>query len=177
MKILTPELFCHSGFSFAAVADVNESRELDFNLARRSAVMVNQIAGYMIVGSDTTSGLEDPAILGQQEVDVDPDNDDIWTGALPIDDFEMDSSRIFMQIVGGSFDTAAGAVSTTSISPMIENWSHLPYTERPLSVTNLRHHYRVEGTIAKNGYVLVVIRYHIVELTLDELGYVSASRR
>lgn len=177
MKILTPELFCHSAFNFAALADINKTRELDFNLARRSAVMVNRITGFMIIGADTTTGLEDPSIQAQQEVDLDPDNDDIWTGALPVEDVEIDSSRIFMQIMGGSYDTAAGAVSTTALTPFFEDWTNMPYHERPMSTTNLRHHFRVEGTIAKNGYVLVVIRYHVVDLTLGELGYVSASRR
>lgn len=177
MQILTPELFCHSAFNFDALADINETRELDFNLARRSAVLINKITGFMIIGADTTTGLEDPSIQAQQEVDLDPDNDDIWTEALPIEDYEIDSSRIFMQICGGSFDTAAGAVSTTAVTPSVEDWTNQPYHERPVSTTNLRHHYRVEGTIAKNGYVLVVIRYHVVELTLGELGYVSASRR
>ena len=72
MLRLTPELYAISAFDGTiAGGDTLETRELDFNLSRRSAIVINQITGQMHVG---------PAVAADhftsvcQELDLDPDN-------------------------------------------------------------------------------------------------------
>ena len=77
MRQLTPELWLHSAISGANSAIALETREIDLALARRSAVVINAIEGFLIAVGDTLTGFEDEGGM-VQEIDLDPDNGDVW---------------------------------------------------------------------------------------------------
>lgn len=171
---LTPELWAHSAFD--GDSDELETRELDFNLARRSGIVINRIVGQLFIWPDTTTGFD--ILLGiVQEVDVDPDNVDIeFAGVVAADGVVLDSSRVFRQVQHGSWDTAAG-VSRGLTTILEKDWTRLPLHERPISITSLRHHMSSVATISCSVHGEVNIDYQIVELSLEELGIINASRR
>ncbi|KKL79981.1 hypothetical protein LCGC14_2009380 [marine sediment metagenome] len=160
------------------------SNELDFNLARRSGLLINHISSQ--ITSQTIL-----AIVGNitnyvaQEVDLDPDNIDVQTGAVsPASVVETDSSRVMRhqaafqqesQITG----TDGGAGFTTPFQQNLEiDFRMMPLEERPISITSLRHNMRLT-TAGTSGTIggLIVMRYIIVELSLQELGIINAGRR
>lgn len=177
MRILTPELWAYSVLSSSDVAAVVETRELDFSLARRSAIVISQIEGFLHIGDYTTVGHNNP-IAVTQEVDLDPDNVDVWLGdVFPIDDSEIDSSRCFRQHKMYNADTAAGMTESADSQKLVD-WRPNTMQDRPISTRNIRHHLRTDpqgGNCTYQGEVC--IRYFIVELSLAELGYINASRR
>lgn len=177
MKQLTPELWCHSAMGIQNDAAELETVELDFGLARRSAIVINQIEGFIGIGFNTTSGLfDDSAVV--QEIDLDPDNVDVWlSAAFNIQDYETDSSRVFRQRWFAGFDTAAGGGPASSPMYKTVSWYNVPLADRPITTRNIRHHYEHANQDVSNVEVEVTIRYFIVELTLEELGYINASRR
>lgn len=151
------------------------SRVLDFNLARRSGVVINSIYGEI----HETVMAGDVVTEGVQEIDLDPDNTDVWQGSIiPGSLQDMDQSRIFRQ--GFAYISRNGTAEATSegISRHQEDWRALPLEERPLSITNLRHNLRVLQTIGAGALTaIVLVRYIIVELSLNELGIINAGRR
>lgn len=176
MRRLTPELWAHSAFS--GDTTLVETRILDFNLARRSGIVINRIVGQMFQNPDTLTGNEINAAVAQ-EVDVDPDNTttEFLGVVLSPDAVVLDSSRVFRQVQHFSRDTATGG-AMTGHTKLVKDWSHLPMNERPISITPLRHH--VNAATVSLSYVMhaeVNIDYYIVELDLDELGLLNASRR
>lgn len=178
MRILTPELWAYSVMSASDVGAVVETRELDFSLARRSAVVISQIEGFLHVGNYTTVDHSNPASI-VQEVDLDPDNINVWlAAAFPLDDSEIDSSRCFRQMKIYNADTAAG-LSEAADSQKLVDWRPNTMQDRPITTRNIRHH--LHTGVAGGGNLTyqaeVCIRYFIVELTLSELGYINASRR
>lgn len=172
---LTPELWLHSAFD--GDTDAAETRELDLNLARRSGIVINRIVGQLNVGPDTTTGFDIIRAM-VQEVDVDPDNVAIeFAGVMLPDGVVADSSRCFRQVYGpAAWDTAAGPVNNPT-TILVKDWSHMPMTERPISITSLRHHVEAVATISNIFHAEVNIDYIIVELSLEELGIINASRR
>lgn len=171
---LTPELWLHSALDGDSSAI--ETRELDFNLARRSGVVINRIVGQMTHAPDVTSGFE---IIGAmiQEIDVDPDNVDIeFAGADEPDGVVVDSSRVFRQVNHITWDTAAGVTNATQ-GQLIKSWQNLPMEQRPVSMTNLRHHAVGNAALSFHYHAEVNIDYFIVELSLTEIGILNASRR
>ena len=177
MKILTPELWCYSVISGSDVGNAVETRELDFALARRSAIVINQIEGFIHIGDYTTVGHNNP-IAGLQEVDLDPDNVDVWLGdAFALDDYEIDSSRCFRQMKIYNADTAAG-LSEAADSQKLVDWRPNQLVDRPITTRNIRHHVQCDPAGGNATYQMeICIRYFIVELSLAELGYINASRR
>ena len=175
MNRLTPELWLHSAFE--GDSDEVETRELDFNLARRSAVVINRIVGQMNITADTTTGFDVLRAM-YQEVDMDPDNVTTeFAGVTDPDGVVVDSSRVFRQVFPlAAWDTAAGAVSSPH-TLLVKDWTSLPITERPISITNLRHHINSVGSISNSSHSEVNIDYYIVELSLQEIGILNASRR
>lgn len=178
MDRLTPELWLHSQFAGnAAVAPGSRlNRELDFNLARRSAVVINRVVGQMQIYTDVTSGHE---ILGTliQELDTDPDNVLTEFGGVNIaNDVEVDSSRPFRQVQHLGIDTAAGAV-TPRTTVLEKSWQALPMEQRPISITNLRHNVLAFEVISLVFRAELNVDYFIVELSLMELGILNATRR
>jgi len=176
MRILTPELWCHSCMSADNDAAELETREIDLALARRSAIVINAIEGYIGCGIGVTSGLLDELAI-VQELDLDPDNVDVWLSAARLlDDVEVDSSRVFRQRYVAHADTAAGTTLSPNSNKNV-NWYHSPLNDRPITTRNLRHHYEAVAVDVINIEVELTIRYFIVELSLEELGYINASRR
>lgn len=177
MKQLTPELWLHSCMSITNDAAELETRELDLALSRRAAAVINSIEGFIGLGIAATSGLYDD-IAVVQEIDLDPDNVDVWlSAARTIDDYEVDSSRVFRQRLYGGVDTAAGAGTIGLPAYKNVDWYRANPVDRPITTRNIRHHYEHVGQDVQNVEVEVTIRYFIVELTLEELGYINASRR
>ena len=167
---LTPELYCLSSFS-AAAAGI-ETRELNFNLARRSGIIINSIYGVIEIWTDN-------AVANQyiaQELDLDPDNVDVWEASANPDAFVYDSSRLFRQVaLAATMEATLIGVYHTD-SQLVRDWTHLPLEQRPISITSVRHHLRCIGDV--QGYHgLLHIAYHIIELSLTELGIINASRR
>lgn len=175
MDRLTPELWLYSAFE--GVSNGLETRELDFNLARRSGVIINHIDSQLHVYPDVTSGFE---VLGTaiQEVDLDPDNVDVeFAGAMRPDAVVMDSSRVLRHIQAFGWDTAGG-VGHTDLEPRMSlDWKDASWTERPISITNIRHHISVAGGISLTYHGEIRIAYFLVELSLAEIGILTASRR
>lgn len=169
---LTNELVLLSSLLASAAVD---SQELTFNLARRSGVVINQIYSEVnsLVGSGDT--LDDAA----QEVDLDPDNVDVFGGATFLgDQLVMDTSRLMRHSHIYISRNGVAEAATPPVSRVIMEFRNLRLEERPISITNLRHHLRHTRTIgsgAVEGHI--IMRYIIVELTLLELGILNASRR
>lgn len=177
MDRLTPELHLHSSFDGDSTTTIlNEFRALDFNLARRSAVVINSITGQIQHAPDTTTGFETGAVL-IQELDLDPDNQELEFANNPNPQgVVIDSSRVFRQVYRNLADTAAG-LGHTPHSVLQKDWRHVPPNERPISLTNLTH---VMGHVAEISYTFwceINIDYFIVELSLLEIGILNASRR
>lgn len=177
MRRLTPELWMVSTYHEALAANVQlvRTRELDFNLARSSGIVINQVRGYISSSAGTTSGFDSTGGLCQ-ELDVDPDNTDIWGGDLLNDDVEYDTSRVFRQYFARAWDTAAGATGSPGSRDSFD-WTSLPLKERPISITALRHNMRAMNNIDGVLHAELYLKYQIVELSLEELGIVNASRR
>lgn len=177
MKILTPELWLYSVLSGSDLASTLETRELDFSLARRSAIVINQIEGFLHIGEFTTTGHNNPLAI-VQEVDLDPDNVDVWlSAAFPIDASEVDSSRCFRQSKIYNSDTATG-MTEASDSHKVVDWRPNTLVDRPISTRNIRHHVQADVLSGDCTYQAeICVRYFIVELSLAELGYINASRR
>jgi len=174
MQKLTPELWLHSAFD----GDTNglETRELDFNLARRSAVVINHILGQMSMHADVTSGFEINGVA-MQEVDVDPDNVTTeFAGDVAPDAVVIDSSRVFRQIQHLAWDTAAGVTNTPN-NILQRDWTALSDNKKPISITNIRHHIQSQATVSFAYQAEIHIAYFIVELSLEEIGILNASRR
>ena len=166
MKRLTPELIAHSRFVFSDTA--LKTQELDFNLSRRSGVCINKVLSQIEV-DQVVAGFN--AI---QELDLDPDNVDVWQGGVGADAVEYDSSRLLIHHFA-SISTANGQGPTKS--DVLLAWSDYPLELRPLSITNMRHHADLVTGAPTGALVQLSIYYYIVELTLEELGIVNASRR
>lgn len=174
MNRLTPNLWAYS--AFASTTDGVESRELDFNLARRSGLIINRIIGQAFIQTNTTSGHGVAGII-INELDVDPDNTEVeFSGATAPDSAVLDSSRVFRQVAHVERDTAAG-VENSYHTVLQKDWSAEVEIKRPISITPLRHHFRYGFEIASFGRAEIAIDYFIVELTLEELGIINASRR
>ena len=182
MQRLTPELMLMSSINISA--DSVESAELTFNLARRSGVVIDSIHSEIVpMVADLPLAVFDHLA---QEVDMDPDNVDVLTGAaiLP-DNVVMDTSRLLRHDLSFlSVNDVVGVdggygLQTPMESRMVMDFRMLPIEQRPISITNLRHNFRMAVSGGANGlYVgLISLRYIIVELTLEELGVINASRR
>jgi hypothetical protein len=175
MERLTPELWLHSAIDGDTAAV--ETRELNFNLARRSAIVIVRIVSQLFIHVDVLSGNEIGAVA-IQEVDVDPDNVDTeFAGALSPDAVVLDSSRVFRHYINTDRDTATGGGSQGANSLVIKDWTHAPDNERPISITNIRHHLRTTGSVSNVYHGEINIDYFIAELSLRELGILNASRR
>ena len=175
MRRLTPELWLHSAFD--GESPLLETRELDFNLARRSAVVIVRIVSQMFLHVDVLTGNEDAGTL-IQEVDMDPDNVTIEVGGSPVADaLVVDSSRVLRHILYNDRDTATGGGSQGNNPLLIKDWSHVPDEMKPMSITNMRHHLLSDAAISNVQHGSVNIDYFIAELTLEELGILNASRR
>ena len=69
MQLLTPELYCISAmYDLAEIGHSILSRQLNFNLARRSGVLVNQIVSTL-----AALPFADDGFFVVQELDLDPD--------------------------------------------------------------------------------------------------------
>lgn len=175
MERITPELHLISTFDGDTTAALaTDSRELDFNLARRSGVVVNRVDSQIAIWPDTTSGLEVLGV-GMQELDLDPDNEALQFSDQE-EDIRVDSSRVLRHYMSAKFDTAAGLAHPTH-TWMHKDWHHVPPNERPVSITNLRHHFGTECTVSCQFHVELHVDYFIVELSLLEIGILNAGRR
>jgi len=176
MRLLTPELQCISALQVTAIAGVAvATRELDFNLSRRSGVLINQVVSSYIL----TLALGVAANTYAQELDLDPDNVTIWQNNSTPDAVEYDSSRLVRHVEGGTINVATDNTFVDNPrSILIKQWHDVPLERRPISITSMRHHLWMGANLADsvlNGQL--VIYYHIIELTLEELGILNASRR
>ncbi len=174
MDRLTPNLWAFSAFFIAATA--TQSRELDFNLARRSGIIINKIVSQMFMLTNVTSGHSvDMGMV--QELDTDPDNIATeFAGSLIPVGAVLDSSRMIRHRLNADRDTAAG-VESTYHTELIKDWTNEPESKRPISITPIRHHLNVANTLAFLAYGEINIDYFIVELSLEEIGIINASRR
>lgn len=174
MDRLTPNLWAMSAQVLAASGVV--TRELDFNLARRSGLVINRVIGQFFYEVNTTSGHEVAGTI-IQELDTDPDNVTTeFGGAAEPNLAVLDSSRPFRQVAQFDIDTAAGRESPIH-TLMEKDWTNLPETKRPISITSLRHHFHAVAVIAMHFHAELHIDYFIVELSLEEIGILNASRR
>lgn len=174
MDRLTPNLWAYSTFD-GTVSGV-ETRQLDFNLARRSAVIINRVIGQMFQIVNTTSG-HGVAMNLIQELDTDPDNIDVeFQGDMTPDGVVLDSSRCFRQLLNQDRDTAAG-VQSPYHTLMEKDWTNELEIKRPISITPLRHHVRSLTDVTVKYQAEIQIDYFIVELSLLEIGIINASRR
>jgi len=178
MRRLTPELYAISAFDGTiAAGDTLETRELNFNLSRRSAIVINQVTGQMNVGPAVAADHYTSVV---QELDLDPDNVDVWEGSPTPDAVEYDSSRMYRQLMAVIVSIVANAsLGVTQYGILEKDWHNVPIEMRPISITNMRHHVNaVSGPASADSYHAELhIYYAIYELSLDELGILNASRR
>lgn len=175
MRIISPELYAYKSGYIGNSADSEASTELDFNLARNAAIMINRITGFLYMGGGTLTGFDEEAAC-VQELDLDPDNTEC-IDPDPLDAVtDLDSSRVFRQIIFRHFDTATGSIQPFNTRHQLD-WYDRPHIERPLSNTNLRHHVSTEGDIVANVLAEIQIAYQIVELSRDEVGGLYLNRR
>lgn len=176
MNRLTPNLWAYSAFEGTITPNLLETRELDFNLARRSAIIINQIISQMFYTVNTTTGHE---LTGHMinELDTDPDNIDIeFGGDRDPDGVVLDSSRVMRHVAHWDIETAAGRESPIH-TLLLKDFTGLSEAKRPISITPLRHHWSSQMAIAGLGSSEIGIDYFIVELSLEEIGILNASRR
>ncbi len=171
---LTKELQFVASLLQGGIAGV-KTQELDFNLARRSGVVINSIESTIL--STTPSG--DTTDEAVQEVDLDPDNVDVEGGsALLGDSLNSDTSRLIRHFYNFVSRITVTEAVTVGHSRIAVDFRMLPLDERPISITNLRHHLRFNNLIGVGGIEgFIFLRYIIVELTLQELGIINAGRR
>ncbi|KKL76939.1 hypothetical protein LCGC14_2039930, partial [marine sediment metagenome] len=153
MQRLTPELTLFS--SLQVLPGVTESQELDFNLARRSGVVINSISSQIhsqVIGDVTHL---DRMV---QEIDLDPDNILILNDSVLLGDLlVIDSSRLIRHRA----DFTGELGFSTNPNPQLEmDYRMLPPEQRPISITNLRHNaeYQQSGATASVMEGLFVIR-------------------
>ena len=173
MRVLTPELQCLSGLFNTVAAE--DTRELDFNLARSSGIVINQIDGTLVVKERVNDATPVRMI---HEIDLDPDNTAVWNATL-VDAVEYDSSRVFRDLIErtDNSDTTNGVGWSEEVRIIkAVDFTNQPLAERPISITNIRHHLYTVGADV-DVYSEMMIRYQIVELTMQELGILNASRR
>ena len=172
---ITPELYLHSALDGDSTE--NLSRELDFNLARRSAVIINRIVSQMFVHVDVLTGNEIAAI-GIQEVDLDPDNAfPEFGGVAEPNAVVIDSSRVLRHYAHTDRDTATGGGSQGTHPLLVKDWANVPDNMKPISITNIRHHLVANAALSNILHGEINIDYFIAELSLSELGLLNASRR
>ncbi|MBA7554138.1 hypothetical protein ES705_46750 [subsurface metagenome] len=169
MILLTPELYCRSQLTaLGAGANVDAFAELDFNLSRRTGILINEVIGEIALLADVAVG------AGQilQQLDLDPDNEAV---EMPANTVITDSSRPFSQMM--QYQVVTTEV-TTHMSIHGLKWRAMPMHERPISITNLVHEVQGGwGARADTFTAVLTLYYQIVELTLAELGMLNASRR
>jgi len=180
MRLLTPELMCLSALQTISVAGIAVStRQLDFNLSRRSGILINQILSTMLLSHIGGTSPTQYLTTHVQELDLDPDNVTIWQNNSTPVAVEYDSSRLLRHLEGGSINIVTDLTYVdTPRTHLQKDWHATPLERRPLSITAMRHHLYV-GSNEADSVVdgLLMIWYHIVELTLEELGILNASRR
>lgn len=177
MRRLTPELYAISTFDGLLTTETEaiETRELDFNLSRRSGVLINQLQSLIQLSPAAADG----AGYAAQELDMDPNNIQIWRDSPTIEGVEYDTSRLLRHEAFISHSNTAGWTIAGGKEVLVRKWSNYPLELRPLSITSMRHHVGV-GKVTGLGmsyHAELMIYYYIVELTLEELGIVNASRR
>ncbi|MBA7554164.1 hypothetical protein ES705_46776 [subsurface metagenome] len=169
MILLTPELYCRSQLTdIGTGANVDAFAQLDFNLSRRTGILINEVIGEIALLAQVAVG------AGQilQQLDLDPDNEAV---EMPANTVITDSSRPFSQMM--QYQIATTEV-TTHMSLLQVKWRAMPMHERPISITNLVHEVQGGwGTRTDTFTAVLTIYYQIVELTLAELGMLNASRR
>ncbi|MBA7582724.1 hypothetical protein ES708_24661 [subsurface metagenome] len=169
MIVLTPELYCRSQLTGDGIgATLDSFAQLDFNLSRRTGVVINEVIGEIALLAQVAVG------AGQilQQLDLDPDNEVV---EMPGNTVITDSSRPFSQMM--QYQVATTEVSTHQ-SLLQVKWRAMPMHERPISITNLVHEVQGGwGTRTDTFTAVLSIYYQIVELTLAELGMLNASRR
>lgn len=173
LNILTQEL---NALYHIGLTNTVNSVELDFNLARRSGVMINRIISQIQFQVISAS---DQVIVAAQELDLDPDNTALLGGHPSIGAPGLnviDSSRILRHQCNASRNNTGGfAVAGETIMPV--SFDSLPDGSKPIAVTNLRVHQEVAGAATDTADFTLSIYYQIVELSLSELGLINASRR
>lgn len=166
---LTPELVARSQRTALGSGEtVDEFSVIDFNLSRRTGVVVNEIVGEIALLAQVAVG------AGQilQQLDVDPDNVVV---EQPADTVILDSSRIFSQMMQYQIATLEFAQHSSLLRV---DWRAVPIHQRPISITNLVHEVQGGwGARTDQFTVVITIYYLVVELTLSELGMLNASRR
>jgi hypothetical protein len=170
---LTPELQAISMLAgISTVADLDTfTRQIDFNLSRRSGVVINSVESTLLGTATAIAGVSFLA----QELDLDPDNDEIQWNTPTGTQLESDSSRVIRHVAQTVALTAENCINTFYSKA---SWLAAPLNERPLSITPVRHHLAIASGIEGNSVDgTLLIRYVIVELTLNELGIINASRR
>lgn len=177
MERLTPEIVCISTFDGLLTSETEEleTRQLDFNLARRSAIVINQVQSSMCLHPAEADG----AAYMAQELDLDPDNVDIWGSSPTFEGVDTDTSRLIRHESFISLSNTNAWVVPGGVETLVREWSNYPLTDRPISITNLSHHLGI-GKITGLGlsyHAELMIYYFIVELSLNEIGYINASRR
>lgn len=177
MRLLTPELYCLSALQVTSTTTwAVVSRQLDFNLSRRTGIVFNQINSSFVVAH---AGGAQYFLAYCQEVDLDPDNVDVWQGSPTPVAVDYDTSRLLRHCEGGSMNEVTDLTWVdTPRQIMIKEWHAVPLERRPISITPVRHHLGCASVTA--GTVVdgqLHIYYHIVELSLEELGILNASRR
>lgn len=177
MRILTPELVAHSeaDASISAGFQGQESRELDFDLSRRTAIIINGCEAQIY----TCQLAEVECMVVVNELDLDPDNTDIMGGAPATFEDVIDSTRLLRQVAAIADNTTNGLAHDVGGFQYRLDFTNRRIGERPITHSNIRHHIHsfAGGTVTVECFGFLTIRYQIVELTDAEMGLVAVLRR
>lgn len=152
-----------------------ETDEIDFDLSANQGVLINTIEH---MGRWTPTAADEVELWFGAGLSLDKDETAFPTGMFTTDLTEVDSAFICIRMMQGSdtADDAAGAQahSITSFAKELWDWRMMSPNERPKAINNLIHLADDNSAVFVS---LFVVRYHIVNFSIQELGILNAYRR
>lgn len=151
------------------------SRVLDFNFASDQGIEINAVLGYGGVSdSDPAASDTVPAVIvGQQSLHLEEGTIEDMPISATDDGDEIDTEAFFVQHLEAMFQipaTAGGGGGSAGNGNL-----YIPYQEPVLVARNITHRGETLAT-GQTGRLGVLIFYHYVRFTVQELGFLLARR-
>lgn len=150
------------------------TRSLDFDFGAREGAVINRVEITQICDSVAS----DSAQQIYTALSMDPDDTAELATTLATDGVDMDSNilAVLMSLFHTRTDDGAGGgPGFQSHHSRVWDWTHRHPAERPLIVRNLLMMSDQSETDTVDH--ICVVRYQLVQLSLNELGYINATRR
>lgn len=174
MQAITGERVAYSQIVTAGNGTL-ETDELDFDLSANQGIVVNYVEH---MGRWTPTAADEIELWFLAGLSLDKDETAFVSGMGTADLTDVDSPFVCLRMMQGSdtADDAAGAQahSITSFGREVWDFRMLNFVERPKCINNLIHLADDNSAVFVS---LFVVRYHIVNFSLQELGILNAYRR